>query len=116
METLMSVELPPDIEASLRGEAALRGVSVDVVLREALAAYVRSANGGPAGIRRVPCRKRLAEMAWAAHPEPQFIGNWVALDGDRVLAAGPDAKAVYDQARRQGIEVPFVTYASPHAE
>ena len=37
-------------------------------------------------------------------------GAWVAISTDqqRVLSYGDDAQTVYDEARRQGEEVPFV--------
>ena len=110
----MTIELPPDIEAGLVGEAALRGVTVDVVLRDALAAYARPLNDASGGVRRVLLRNRSAEMAWTARSSQEFVGKWVALEGGRVLAAGPNAKAVYDEAKSKGIEVPFIAYVSQH--
>lgn len=65
-------------------------------------------------VRRSAVTDRSAEMAWLAHPGSEFTGNWVALSGNRVVSSGPEAKAVYDEARSRGIEVPFMAYISPH--
>jgi hypothetical protein len=88
----MSIELSADLQTNLR----------------------REKNG--TGVPHVPRTDRRAEMCWIAQPDPRFIGNWVALDGDRVLASASTAKAVYDQAKSKGIEVPFVAYVSPHRD
>lgn len=110
------IELSTDLETNLRSEAAARGIPVDALLREALTMYRLQQNGGTVEIRRVTYADRTAEMSWFAHPDPQFIGKWVVLEGDRVLVSGSSAKTVYDQAKAQGIEVPFVTYISPYRE
>jgi hypothetical protein len=53
-------------------------------------------------------------MAWLAHGDPELIGKWVALSGDRVVSSAPTAKAVYDAAISLGFSVPFIAYLSPH--
>ena len=55
-------------------------------------------------------------MAWALHPDPKYYGQWVALDGDRVLSSGVSGIAVYDDARAQGAESPFMVFAQPRSE
>lgn len=67
-------------------------------------------------VRHSALTDRSAELAWLAHPGSEFAGNWVALSGDRVVSSGPKAKAVYDEARSRGIEVPFMAYISPHRD
>ena len=104
----MSIELSADLEAKLRGEAAARGIPVDALLQEALAVYRHQKNSGPVEVRRVP--------QWISPPDPRFIGSWVVLAGDRLLVSGSTAKAVYDQAKLEGIDVPFVVYVSPHRD
>ncbi len=48
------------------------------------------------------------EMAWLKAHGNDYLGQWVALDGDRLVAHGADARAVRDEARRQGVEVPLM--------
>jgi hypothetical protein len=38
----------------------------------------------------------------------RYSGQWVALDGDRLIASGPTAKEVYSKAKSEGVETPFV--------
>ena len=49
-----------------------------------------------------------ASMQWIDEHRAEYAGRWVALDGDRLVAAGSNARGVYEEARRQGVEVPFV--------
>jgi hypothetical protein len=59
-------------------------------------------------IEPVPAPDRTSEMRWLAEHGREYIGQWVALDGDRLIAHGPDAKAVYAAARADGAERPLV--------
>jgi hypothetical protein len=43
---------------------------------------------------------------------PKTLGEWVALEGDEVVAHGADGKAVYESARAQGISSPFLFHVS----
>lgn len=45
---------------------------------------------------------------WLAAHQAEFVGQWVALDGDHLISHGPDALEVDAQARAAGIEKPFV--------
>ena len=56
------------------------------------------------------------ERAWIEAHRDQYLHQWVALDGDRLLAHGSDAKQVYDEARRQGITSPYLEQVSPKQE
>ena len=56
------------------------------------------------------------ERAWIETHRDQYLHQWVALDGDRLLAHGQDAKQVYDEARQQGITSPYLAQVSPKEE
>jgi hypothetical protein len=56
---------------------------------------------------------RSAELKWASHPDVQFIGNWVVLQGGRVVASGSDPKQIYEDARAKGDSSPFLIFVSP---
>jgi hypothetical protein len=43
------------------------------------------------------------ERAWVEAHREEFLGQWVALDGGKLVAHGTDARAVYDEARAQGV-------------
>ena len=40
------------------------------------------------------------EMRWLAEHRHEYGGQWVALDGDKLLASGPNAREVYEAVRR----------------
>jgi hypothetical protein len=60
-----------------------------------------------------PINHRYKEMEWIAANRCQYIGQWVALDGDRLIAADPDAMKVYQAAKAEGIETPFLHHMLP---
>jgi hypothetical protein len=41
------------------------------------------------------------EMAWIEQHRDEYAGQWVALDGERLIKAGRSAKEVYDAARAE---------------
>ena len=42
-----------------------------------------------------PYRTHYEERAWIEAHRDEYLGQWVALDGDRLIAHGSDAKKVY---------------------
>src|SRR6185503_15373493 len=47
-------------------------------------------------------------LRWLDENREKYSGQWVALDGDRLIASGPTAKEVYSKAKAEGVEIPFV--------
>ncbi|HXG68930.1 MAG TPA: DUF5678 domain-containing protein [Blastocatellia bacterium] len=47
-------------------------------------------------------------MKWIEENRAQYLGQWVALDGDRLISHGPDARQVHNEAKAAGIKIPFV--------
>ena len=47
-------------------------------------------------------------LRWLHENQEQYSGQWVALDGDRLIAIGSTAKEVYSKAKAEGVEIPFV--------
>ncbi len=56
----------------------------------------------------IPTPDRSREMQWLHDHAREYAGQWVALDGDRLIAHGPDAKAVFAAARADGAYMPLV--------
>lgn len=111
----VALQLAPEIEAELIAAAVARGSSVDRVAREALELYQKFHS--PSSRRP---RHRAREIAWTRRPDAQYRGEWVALEGEAVVAHGADNRAVYESARKQGFESPFLFFvdepdASPSA-
>jgi hypothetical protein len=75
-------------------------------------AMVKNAVPVPAPTKKklepIPLPDRMREMQWLHDHAREYIGQWVALDGDRLIAHGPDAKAVYAAARADGAYLPLV--------
>lgn len=53
------------------------------------------------------------ERAWIEENRDEYLGQWVALDGDRLLAHGTDARRVYLAARAAGVRAPFLERVAP---
>lgn len=47
-------------------------------------------------------------LEWIEAHRDEYIGQWVALDGNELLANGEDARTVADVARSKGCERPFL--------
>jgi hypothetical protein len=69
----------------------------------------RRSQGEPGAAQSAPRRAR--EMRWLSQHEARYAGQWIALDGDRLLSHGPDARKVYAEAHAAGVKAPFVAYA-----
>ncbi len=50
-----------------------------------------------------PPKDRSKEDAWLAEPRDEYAGQWVALDGDRLLGNGYNFKDVIASARNAGV-------------
>lgn len=47
-------------------------------------------------------------LSWVEENKEQYDGQFVVLDGDKLVAHGTDSKALYDEARAMGYKSPFV--------
>ncbi len=56
------------------------------------------------------------EQAWIEQHRDEYMNQWVALDGDKLLAHGTDARTVYLAARAAGVEAPFLEQITPKQE
>ena len=60
--------------------------------------------------REVPARDRKREVKWIADNRSAYADQWVAVEGDRLVAADMDARKVFIAAKAAGIEIPFVVH------
>ncbi|HEX5085894.1 MAG TPA: DUF5678 domain-containing protein [Blastocatellia bacterium] len=61
--------------------------------------------------KRVPCepmKDRAREMAWIEEHKHEYAGQWVALDGDRLIAASPIQQKVWDAVKAYSADLPLV--------
>lgn len=79
-------------------------------LREWLEEQERASNNRRRGedhVRLQIERFRKAQQ-WVDEHRAEYQGQWVALDGDRLISHGADVKQVYEQAKAAGIQTPFI--------
>lgn len=63
--------------------------------------------------KRVPPRPApdsQREMTWLRTHAREYANQWVALDGERLIAHGVDAREVYEAAEADGAPLPMVTF------
>jgi hypothetical protein len=63
--------------------------------------------------RRVPSRDRSNEMKWLDENRAAYADQWVAVEGDRLIAANVDPLKVFSAAKDAGIPTPFVVHVLP---
>jgi hypothetical protein len=60
----------------------------------------------PTSTKRPISRDR--EMRWLAENRNKYVGQWVVVEGDQLIASGANSREVFQAAKRAGIEVPFL--------
>lgn len=80
---------------------------------EEQAAGALSPDRMPSGAdREAAARKRAQHLAWLKAHREEYAGQYVALDGERLVGSGATLREAQEQARRQGVEHPFLTHIS----
>ncbi|HEY7388452.1 MAG TPA: DUF5678 domain-containing protein [Bryobacteraceae bacterium] len=64
-------------------------------------------------VRVPPETNRFLEIQWIDENREAYAGQWVAIEGDRLISAGSDPMPVFAAARAQGIQIPFVVHVLP---
>lgn len=58
----------------------------------------------------IPAPNSQAAMKWLAEHTREYVEQWVALDGERLIAHGTDSQAVYAAAKADGMYLPLVEF------
>lgn len=69
------------------------------------------AKAKPPRDKRVPCEPmpdRTIELEWVERHKHEYPGQWVALDGDRLIAASPIQQEVWDAVNADNAKIPIV--------
>ena len=64
-------------------------------------------------IENAECSK---EIKWLAEHRHEYAGQWVALDGDKLLSHGHNAREVFEAARSTGVKLPLFVHIEPADE
>jgi hypothetical protein len=64
------------------------------------------------GHSQASANRSAKSLRWLDENREKYLGQWVALDGDRLIASGPTAKEVYSKAKAEGVDIPFVELVS----
>jgi predicted DNA-binding antitoxin AbrB/MazE fold protein len=59
---------------------------------------------------------RREEFEWLAKESAAYAGQWVALDGNRLVAYGSELASVSAAARAAGVDRPLLTHLAPEGE
>jgi hypothetical protein len=86
-------------------EAKESGVSVENYL-EAIA----SETNGDAVKKSVEKVDLSRSRNWLKENRQMYVGKWIVLDEDRLIGAGDDPRPFVEEARKNGVEVPFVKF------
>ena len=114
----LTVNVSEELEHKLEAEATRNGVSTDEFIKIVLEEKLRSQPNGREPpfeskiiATDVPVRDFSHEHAWLAEHRGEYDGQYVALEGDTLLAADPDAKEITRKVRllgKNGVYVVFV--------
>ncbi len=110
----VTMQLDPSTAALLRAlqlKAAAQGTSLNALLKPLAEpsneAAIEHANGSHEATESRESKFQRA-LQWLADNKANYLSQWVALDGDRLLAAGPDGKQVYAAALAAGATSPLL--------
>ena len=92
-------------------EAKKNGVSVEDYLNEVANVKPNNKNNNLAKVRRTKTEVDLSkEQKWLKENQDKYIGKWVVLDGEKLVGAGDDPKPFVEEARANGVKIPFVQF------
>lgn len=60
-----------------------------------------------------PMKDRTQENQWLAQHRAEYPGEYLALDGDRLIAHSPDAKEVFAAVDAAGVKDPLYVHVEP---
>jgi predicted DNA-binding antitoxin AbrB/MazE fold protein len=73
-------------------------------------------NGNISTRERAAANERREEFLWLANESGPYAGQWVALDGSRLVANGAKLAPVSAAARAAGVERPLLVHLPPEGE
>jgi Family of unknown function (DUF5678) len=115
------IDLPNELEQKLEAEAKRQGLSTDALARILLEEKLtpKEQNGASAQPPRVlasnlPIKDRAREVEWLKEHRDEYAGQWVALNGEELIASGDYLKQVVSTARRLGVPDALMMRVEPN--
>ena len=115
----LTVEVSIELEHKIENAARQNGVSLDEFVRTVLEEKFDSQSGEqrrkpPFAAKiiaaNLPVRDRSKEREWLAANRDNYAGKYVALDADKLVAVGDNAKEVAERARELGVKDAFISF------
>jgi len=63
-----------------------------------------------------PAQSHAIESNWVERHRDKYLGQWVALEGDTLIAHGMKAREIYLAARQAGIACPYIVHITQKAD
>jgi len=114
------IDLPNELEQRLQAEAKRQGLSTDALAKIMLEEKLKSEDQNDASTqprvlaRNLPIKDRASEVEWLQKHRDEYAGQWIALDGDKLIASGDDLKEVVSTARRLGVPDALMMRVEPN--
>ena len=116
--------MQPSVVAKILAEIETLSPDEQVELRVAINSGLSAnglfagANGKPVNVYTVkpesnPAFDSTLSRQWLDTNGQVYVGQYVALDGDRLIAHGPDGSAVAKAVRESGVKTFFFTFIPP---
>ena len=64
----------------------------------------------------IGCFDQTKEEAWLQEHRHEHVGQWVVLDGERLVGHDADPRPLVAQARAEGVQTPFVEFVRDESE
>jgi len=104
----LTIDVPTELEQRLEAEAKRQGDSRDAFVRITLEEKLKPERESSASTlprilaRNLLIKDRSRENEWLRNHRDEYAGQWVALDGEKLIASGDDLKEVVKTARSLG--------------
>jgi len=111
----ITLNLPPEVEASLAARALVLGVELNAYVQTLLQQQAASSSLMAVDDATKEVERQMSELSWLETHREQFAGRWVALEGNALLAVGDSGREVYAAiAHHEG--APLVTRIEPEEQ
>jgi len=106
-----------DVARHILLDAKQNGVTVEDYLEKIVEENAENGNKNFHEVRRAESKVDLSkERKWLKENKDKYIGQWVVLDGDRLVGVGKDPIPFVEKARREGVKIPFMKFVEDHLE